>query len=74
MERYSVYAQRFKVVKVFGTSSYVTKYIFDDLSDEELTKQFYYYLDREDFEYLEEVIAEATLRNMKFKVNNKPRK
>lgn len=59
-------SQKFKLVKV--ADDYILMAVMDDLSDEELRDQFAYYLNREDFEYLEQIVAEATLRGIKFKM------
>lgn len=52
----------------------VLLYVLSDLSDSDLKTQFYYYLEKEDFEYLEQIVAEATLRGIKFNVNKKKKK
>jgi hypothetical protein len=47
-----------------------TMYVMDDLNDEELQQQFTYYKDREDYEYLAEIVAEAARRELKLRQKN----
>ena len=65
-DRRSVLSKKIQVKNI--GDALVTLYMFEDLTDEELSTQFNYYLDREDFEYLQEIVAEATLRGLKFKI------
>lgn len=64
--------RKYKISKLFHlvkvADDYMLMPLFDDLTDKELRKQFDYYLEREDFDYLEQIVGEATLRGIKFEV------
>jgi hypothetical protein len=45
--------------------------VFSDLSDEDLRTQFNFYLEREDFEYMEQVVGEAALRGIRFEIKKR---
>lgn len=40
--------------------------VFDDLTDSQLAKQYAYYFEREDYDYLAHIVAEGNLRGIKF--------
>lgn len=61
------FSQRFEVKDIGGEPMLFV--VTGDLSDTDLRRQFEYYLEKENFEYLEHLVAEATLRGIKFKVS-----
>ena len=65
MQRLSPYSQKYKVVEVAGLM--VTVPVVDDLDDTALLEQIRYFLEGEDFEYVEHLCTEAQRRNLQVK-------
>ena len=65
-KRKYVLAKRLEAKMIADTP--VILYLFDDLDDGDLRQQFDHYLERDDFEYLEQIVGEAKLRGIKFSI------
>lgn len=61
-------SQMFHAKDIAGTMMILP--VFSDLDNDELQEQFEFYLERENFEYLEQLVGEATFRGIKFKVKS----
>ena len=56
------FSKKYEIKDVEG--HLVTMAVFRDLSDEDLKKQYRYFIERDDFEYLYELKAEADMRGI----------
>jgi hypothetical protein len=69
-KRKYILSQRFEVKEISGVQ--MTLVVFDDLTDSELVAQYWHFMEREDYEYLEMLSGELCARGIKLK-NKKPR-
>lgn len=65
MDRKFRLSKKSVVIEVAG--SHMLMYVFSDLTTEDLQRQFNHYHEKEDYEYLDEIKAEARLRGIKLK-------